>query len=108
MRTTSVRAPADGGSLSSLTVQGPAGAPLSRRTPGGGCHGTYQEGRQHHDARRREQPHRARAAGEGRMGPGEGREDPEESRGGPGSAGRDEAKVAEEQAAALARASHED
>jgi hypothetical protein len=70
MRLTSVRAPADGGSLSSLTVRARQVRPLRRRTPGGGRHGTYQEGRQHHDARRREQPHQARAAGERPNGPG--------------------------------------
>ena len=51
---------------------GPAGTPVKAPNPkGDGRYGNYQEGRQHHDAHRREQPHQARAAGEGRTGPGE-------------------------------------
>ena len=68
VRLSSVRAPAKGGSLSSLTVRALQVRPLRRTTPGDGPHGTYQEGGPHHDAQRREQPHQARTAGEGPTG----------------------------------------
>src|SRR5208282_2062093 len=73
---TSVRVLADGGSLSSVTSPGPAGALVEAPRLGDGRHGIYLEGREHLDARRREQPQQARAAGQGRKSPGEGREGP--------------------------------